>query len=227
VVGAQEEPTCDITNNNKNDHVLRPSMMDEITASPDSKRALNLEIFTRIAREYDFMTKFLSLGLDASWKRRLVDTVFENYASVVAVDSKEEDWYDDAVLMCVDLACGTGEITHLVATRASRYAHDASKAVYVKGIDLTPEMIEVAKHNYPTYEYPAISFQVGDMNNLAMNGLKDNSVDILTGRYAIRNAPDLRVALREIHRILNLFGFFAFFVASVLEFWVLRSQDLG
>lgn len=177
--------------------------MDEITASPDSKRALDLEIFTQIAREYDFMTKFLSLGLDASWKRRLVDTVFENYASAVAVDSKEDDWHDDAVLMCVDLACGTGEITHLVATRASQYAHDANKAVYVKGIDLTPEMIEVAKHNYPTYEYPAISFQVGDMNNLAMNGLKDNSVDILTGGYAIRNAPDLRVALREIHPILK------------------------
>ena len=31
----------------------------------------------------------------------------------------------------------------------------------------------------------------------------DNSVDVVTGGYALRNAPDLRVALTEVHRILK------------------------
>lgn len=169
----------------------RPSLDDELT-SPDSKRALNLEIFSRIAGEYDLMTQALSLGNDGGWKRTMLAKVSE----FLGPEKTSSD------IVCVDLACGTGEISMLVAK--------TFPASSVRGIDLTPNMIELAKQNAEGKGYGDIKFEVGDMTNLTVNGIKDNSVDVVTGGYAIRNAPDLRVALKEIHRIIKPGGRAAF-----------------
>jgi demethylmenaquinone methyltransferase/2-methoxy-6-polyprenyl-1,4-benzoquinol methylase len=48
---------------------------------------------------------------------------------------------------------------------------------------------------------------VQDMTSL---GLHNSSCDIVTGSYALRNAPDIRSALREVRRILKEDGTAAF-----------------
>jgi ubiquinone/menaquinone biosynthesis C-methylase UbiE len=77
----------------------------------------------------------------------------------------------------------------------------------VDAIDLTPAMIDLAKLGD---EGNRIRFAVGGIANL---GFADRSFDIVTGSYAIRNAPDLDVALREIHRVMKPGG-----VAAFLDF---------
>jgi demethylmenaquinone methyltransferase/2-methoxy-6-polyprenyl-1,4-benzoquinol methylase len=110
--------------------------------------------------------------MDASWKRRLVDGL-----------------PDLKTPFCVDMACGTGDVTFLLA---DRYPDGE-----ILGIDLTTEMIELSKRRNAK---PNVTFEQRDMSDL---DLEDNSVDIITGSYAIRNAPDLRVVLAEFQRVLK------------------------
>ncbi len=148
---------------------------------PQRKRAYNERLFTRVASSYAFVTRALSLGRDAAWKRRLVAALPE-----VARPA------------CVDLACGTGDITALVAARYP--------AGEVHGIDLTPAMLTLARQRGTC----GVTFSRQDMCQLAF---ADASIDIVTGGYALRNAPSLADALGEIRRILKPGG-----TAAFLEF---------
>jgi demethylmenaquinone methyltransferase/2-methoxy-6-polyprenyl-1,4-benzoquinol methylase len=146
---------------------------------PAAKRALNERLFTTIAGEYPWMTAALSLGRDAAWKRRLVRSL-----------------PDAARPVCLDLACGTGDLTRLLARRFP----DGR----VLGQDLTAAMLDEAKRR--TAE-PNVQYEQCD---IAATGLGDGSVDIVTGGYALRNAPALDDALAEVARVLRPGGTAAF-----------------
>jgi ubiquinone/menaquinone biosynthesis C-methylase UbiE len=82
---------------------------------------------------------------------------------------------------CLDFACGTGDLTFRLAQK------------YPKGkilaIDLTELMIELAQS---LNKYENITFELKDMCDTK---LPDNTFDIVTGGYALRNAPDLESTL--------------------------------
>ena len=167
---------------------------------PDRKKLYNERLFSEVAPKYDFVTKALSLGRDAAWKRHLVNALPEGLAAP----------------RCVDLACGTGDVSLLLA---ERYPEGV-----VIGIDLTESMLELAKlRPLPTN----LSFMQGDM---CETGMESGSVDIVTGSYALRNAPDLEQALIEVRRILKPGGVAAFLdfskpSMSLLQFgeyWLLK-----
>jgi len=93
---------------------------------------------------------------------------------------------------------------------ANRYPHGA-----VTGIDLTQSMLDMAKQrSMPTN----VLFTQGGMCD---TGIETGSVDIVTGSYALRNAPDLKKALAEVRRILKPSG-----VAAFLDFSKPSSQSL-
>jgi ubiquinone/menaquinone biosynthesis methyltransferase len=154
----------------------------EHLADPERKRRFNRLHFEEAAPRYDFATKAMSLGLDASWKRALVDAL-----------------PDLAAPMCVDVACGTGDVTLLLAARYPRGT--------VLGVDLVPRMLAVARRRN---RFPNVRFHAGDLCTLP---IADGVADVVTGSYALRNAPELRVALSEIRRVLKPGG-----VAGFLEF---------
>jgi len=158
--------------------VFRPSISDELD-QPDSKRELNREIFTKIAKEYDLICKLLSFGQDLKWKRKMVK---------VLPDRDEPK--------CVDLAAGTGDLSFYLGER-----YPGGRVV---GIDLTEKMIEVANGRN---QQDNVRFEIGDMAALEV---EDASADIVTGGYALRNAPILREAVREVRRILKPDGLAAF-----------------
>ena len=147
--------------------------------TPDKKRDYNAGLFTRVAREYDGATRAMSLGRDQTWKRWLV----ESLPSLPAP-------------CCVDLACGTGDVTAALATRCPRGE--------IVGIDLTPAMIEVARERCRD---PHVTFRVAEMCH---TGLEDGWADVVTGSYALRNAPVLDDALADIRRILKPGGWAVF-----------------
>ena len=121
----------------------------------------------------------MSLGRDQTWKRWLV-------AALPPLPSPR----------CVDLACGTGDVT---AALGKRFDHGD-----VLGIDLTPAMVEVARERSPPSN---VRFLVGDMCH---TGIADGWADVVTGSYALRNAPVLDDALAEMRRILKPGGWAAF-----------------
>ncbi|MFP4013735.1 MAG: ubiquinone/menaquinone biosynthesis methyltransferase [Chitinispirillaceae bacterium] len=96
----------------------------------------------------------------------------------------------------LDLACGTGDITKLLSCRYPQG--------YICGIDLTKAMLDPARISTSGTN---MSFHLSDMCRLAF---RDESFDIITGGYALRNAPELETALKEIHRVLKPNGTAAF-----------------
>jgi ubiquinone/menaquinone biosynthesis methyltransferase len=86
-------------------------------ATPAGKQRYVRQLFATIADRYDFITVFLSYGLDRRWKARLI--------ALAALTPR------DRVL---DLACGTGDILF----------REAPRARYAVGLDLTHRMLQLA-----------------------------------------------------------------------------------
>ncbi len=151
---------------------------------PDDKRAFNEHLFREVAPRYDLITRLLSFGRDAGWKRRLI-----------------ADLPPLSPVRCLDLACGTGDLTRALARRFPR--------AEIVGLDLSVEMLTLARAR-GRVEESRIRYMQGDMQALPFEA---ESIDVVTGGYALRNAPDLDVALREIHRVLRPGG-----TLAVLDF---------
>jgi demethylmenaquinone methyltransferase/2-methoxy-6-polyprenyl-1,4-benzoquinol methylase len=149
-----------------------PLKSRERLADPMRKRELNKQLFSVVAPRYDAVTRVLSFDRDRVWKARMVGALPPVMAPV-----------------CLDLACGTGDISFLLA---AKYPDGQ-----VLGLDLTEAMLERARARGTA---PHLSFQRGDMGR---TGLAAESVDIVTGGYALRNAGDLREVLAEVHRVLK------------------------
>ncbi len=166
--------------------------------TPGGKRFYNREVFAEIAPRYGFITRALSFWRDAAWKRDLIAALPDLKAPV-----------------SVDLACGTGDITALLARR---YPNGL-----VMGLDITASMLSLARRR----ALASVLFVRQDMSAL---GVAQASVDIVTGGYALRNAPDLDAALDEIRRVLKPGGWAAFLdfsrppgrLAQRLQYWILR-----
>lgn len=114
---------------------------------------------------------------------------------------------------CVDIACGTGDVAFLLGERFP--------GGEVLGVDLTADMITVAEKRN---RLSNVRFSRGDMSRLP---LPDDSVDILTGSYAIRNAPDLEETLEEFARVMKPGGQLAFLDFSKPDAAWLQAIQFG
>jgi len=93
------------------------------------------------------------------------------------------------IMNCLDIASGTGDITFALAEK-----YPEAK---VLGIDLNKTMITRSSMLNTTDN---VRLKISDMCDLTE---EDNTFDIVTGGYALRNAPDLLIALNEIKRVMK------------------------
>jgi ubiquinone/menaquinone biosynthesis methyltransferase len=145
-------------------------------ATPEKKRRYVRRLFATIADRYDLITVLLSYGQDQRWKRTLVDLASPARGT-----------------RALDLATGTGDIAFRLAAAGARVA----------GLDVTYRMIELArqKTDAPNRDgIPAPVFLVGDMIGLPF---ADESFDLATAGYGLRNVPDLSAAIDEMYRVLK------------------------
>lgn len=176
-----------------------PAIGHSALASPDRKRAYNEALFEQVAPRYRLATRLLSFGRDASWKRRLVRAALARHFQTGGAHHAPS---------AIDLACGTGD----VAFELARSAPDAS----VTGIDVSADMLQIARVARTRHRIANASFVLGDMSSLPAG---DATVDIVTGSYALRNASDLEATLCEVLRVLRPGG-----VAAFLEFSLPASR---
>ncbi|NJC87221.1 MAG: methyltransferase domain-containing protein [Desulfuromonas sp.] len=147
--------------------------------APERKRTFNAAHFAAAAARYDMATMAMSFGRDQHWKDRLVDGLS-----------------DLAAPICLDLACGTGDLSRRLAARYP--------GGHIIALDLSAEMLALA----PARGRPAnLRYLRGDMHDLPLAAA---SCSVVTGGYALRNAPDLDRALAEISRVLRPGGQAAF-----------------
>jgi demethylmenaquinone methyltransferase / 2-methoxy-6-polyprenyl-1,4-benzoquinol methylase len=157
--------------------------VQEHLRDPRLKQHYVTTVFEIVAGSYDRFTRFCSLGMDMAWKRELLALV------------KGRLRPDQQVL---DLATGTGD---LVFSLAPSVRHGK-----VIGIDISEQMVLRADQLRRRRRVPNAEFRVGDMMHLPV---ADDSVDLVTVSYGLRNCPDVAAAAREVHRVLKPGGFVA------------------
>lgn len=165
--------------------------------SPEAKLAYNRRLFTTIAPRYDLITRLLSYGQDARWKRRV--------ARIVRAEAPEG--------RALDLACGTGDI-------AWASAADGRDVV---GLDLTISMLRLAVRRFGGAGVRA-SWVCGDMTRLPFG---DATFAVVTAGYGLRNVPVLDSAVSEIARVLRPGGLFVSLDFNRPRSRVLRAIYLG
>ena len=140
------------------------------------KRIQNL--FSAVARHYDFLNSLLSLRRDRSWRRETVK------ASEVAPTSK-----------VLDVCTGTGEL-------ALAYADKISAQGFVIASDFCFEMLVIGDQKLQR-PVGAVSNRTTDF--LAADTLilpfLDNTFDVVSVGFGIRNVSDLEMGIREMTRV--------------------------
>jgi ubiquinone/menaquinone biosynthesis methyltransferase len=169
--------------------------MHDYIHQPEGKLFFNEKMFGYIAPKYDFINRALSFGRDQIWKNRLVSDL-PDVARASSPCKHGQDGRATAI-NCLDIACGTGDITFRLA---EKYPDGQ-----IIGIDITKEMVDVARRSRlvtrtQNHNPNDISFVIGDMCKM---DFPDSSFDIVTGGYALRNAPNLEEALIEIRRVMK------------------------
>ena len=147
-------------------------------------------MFGRIAPRYDLLNRVLSLGIDRRWRRRLLDRAGNVRGARV-----------------VDAACGTGDLTLVLASAGAR----------VLGVDFTREMLLGAVRKRS--ERAPCAFLQGDALALPV---RSGAADLATIAFGIRNVEDRGLGLAELTRVLRSGG-----RLYVLEFSMPRGRVLG
>lgn len=151
--------------------------VDAMLRDPSRKQALVTPMFDLVAPRYDAFTRRFSFGMDARWKHALV-------ARAVAAAPPGA--------RVLDVACGTGDLAFALAR--------ARPDLAVTGVDASSRMLALAAARRDAARLPNVHLVAGDLARLA---LSDASVDVVTGGYAIRNAPSWRGAIGELARVLR------------------------
>ncbi len=150
-----------------------------------------INMFDDIASSYDQANRLMSFGLDVKWRQRACEHAF------LFLENKK-------ALRLVDVACGTGDM--LVAWQKSAL-NCAIEFKECLGIDPSNNMLELAAKKLEN-KASFIQAQAKDLK-----GVGNNSVDILSIAYGLRNVVERQEALKEFFRVLKPRG-----VLVILEF---------
>jgi len=130
--------------------------------------------FNSIAGNYDKLNSIMSLGTHQSWRKKATSKI------VVGVND------------VLDLCCGTADWTIMLA---KQYPH-----AKVTGLDFSQEMLKLAQQKVGQAEVTNVTLESGDAMDLRF---PDNSFDVVTIGFGLRNVPDADQVLKEIHRVLR------------------------
>ncbi|GAA7232977.1 bifunctional demethylmenaquinone methyltransferase/2-methoxy-6-polyprenyl-1,4-benzoquinol methylase UbiE [Helicobacter pylori] len=150
-----------------------------------------INMFDDIANSYDQANRLMSFGLDVKWRQRACEHAF------LFLENKK-------ALRLVDVACGTGDM--LVAWQKSAL-HCNIEFKECLGIDPSNNMLALAEKKLEN-KASFIQAQAKDLQ-----GVGNNSVDILSIAYGLRNIVERQEALKEFFRVLKPRG-----VLVILEF---------
>ncbi len=136
-------------------------------------------MFALIARHYDFLNSLLSLRLDRTWRQETVKVSHVTPGSQV-----------------LDVCTGTGEL-------ALAYADKIRENGFVIGSDFCFEMLVIGKQKVAPpavlgSAVPPTRFIAADTLTLPF---LDNTFDIVSVGFGIRNVADLEKGIREMARV--------------------------
>ncbi|HEX3358677.1 MAG TPA: ubiquinone/menaquinone biosynthesis methyltransferase [Tepidisphaeraceae bacterium] len=191
-----------------------PAWNDQLLQNPHAvadKRSRVQKMFANIAPSYDLNNRLHSLWMDQRWRRKAV-----KLAGLKPTDQ------------IVDVASGTGDLAFAFAEvlgeicrgnrgESNQVGMNDPLPTPVMGIDFTFEMLLRAQTKtpdwwFPFYRdekdqpvlgdtwFPCAQFVNGDAQGLP---LSDQSADVVSIAFGIRNVQDVPTALKEFHRVLR------------------------
>lgn len=148
------------------------------------------EMFNSISGKYDFLNHFLSFGVDRCWRKKVVQAIGDH------------DPGRHERLRILDVATGTGDLAIAISKL---------KPSEIRGIDIAPAMLEIAKTKTSgTSAGKMISFSEAPAESIPF---PDDTFDAVTVAFGVRNFEDLRKGLAEMRRVLKPGG-----LMVILEF---------
>ena len=155
--------------------------------SDQSKKEQVAQMFDTISGNYDGLNKIISLGTDASWKKKILQMVkLQKPTSIL------------------DIATGTGDLAIL-------FAETSAKEII--GLDISQGMLDIGKKKIEAKKLNTkIQMVLGDGENIPYS---DNYFDVITVAYGVRNFENLEKGLSEILRVLKPNGTFIILETSV------------
>ncbi|CAM1363752.1 bifunctional demethylmenaquinone methyltransferase/2-methoxy-6-polyprenyl-1,4-benzoquinol methylase UbiE [Tenacibaculum xiamenense] len=158
-------------------------MSEQIKPYKDSelgKKEQVAQMFDNISKDYDGLNRVISLGIDVSWRKKVVKLVGENSPKQI-----------------LDIATGTGDLA-LMMTKLNPDR--------IVGLDISEGMLEVGRSKIDKANLSnKIKMVVGDSENIPFD---DNTFDAITVSFGVRNFENLDKGLKEILRVLKPGGRF-------------------
>lgn len=141
-----------------------------------SKRQQVENMFDNIAPYYDFLNRFLSMGIDKKWRTKAISLI----------KAKPD-------MKILDVATGTADIALEIGKTFEQ--------VNITGVDISSKMLEVGKEKIKKSSLEnRIHLELGDSQNLSFD---DNTFDTITVAYGVRNFQELEKGLNEMKRVLK------------------------
>jgi demethylmenaquinone methyltransferase/2-methoxy-6-polyprenyl-1,4-benzoquinol methylase len=145
-------------------------------ASNLSKKEQVALMFNRIAPQYDFLNRFLSAGIDISWRKKALSYLKKDNPQAI-----------------LDVATGTADVAMLAAK--------ILQPKNIIGIDISEGMLELGRIKIAEAGLKnIIELQTGDSEEIKF---EDNTFDAVTVSFGVRNFQHLEKGLQEINRVLN------------------------
>lgn len=146
--------------------------------SSTSKKEQVTTMFDGIAKQYDVLNRVISLGIDQSWRRKVVR---------MATQLKPK--------RIIDVATGTGDLA---------IALKSTGAGEIVGLDISPGMLEIGTKKVHSLSLDdQIQMVLGDGEKLPY---QEGYFDVATVAFGVRNFENLEKGLGEIFRVLKSGG---------------------
>ena len=147
------------------------------TTVPESEKAGKVQgVFTNVASKYDIMNDVMSMGIHRVWKDAMMDWLAPRAGQKL-----------------LDVAGGTGDISFRFIARAGK--------AHATVLDLTESMlVEGRKRAEADNLADSLDWTVGDAMALPF---QDNTFDVYTISFGIRNVTRPQEALNEAYRVLK------------------------
>lgn len=139
-----------------------------------SKKEQVQQMFDNIAHRYDFLNRFLSLGIDKGWRKKAIKMLAAHHPKRI-----------------LDVATGTADFA--IATLEINPEE-------VIGVDISEGMLDVGRKKLTEKGITNIRLESGDSENLQF---ADASFDAVIVAFGVRNFENLEKGLAEINRVLR------------------------
>lgn len=140
------------------------------------KKAQVSTMFNNIAKYYDFLNHFLSLGIDRSWRKKAIAMLADKNPQVM-----------------LDVATGTGDL--------AIEAYHQLKPQKIVGVDISTKMLEIGRTKLEKLQLSdIITLEEGDSEKLPF---ENNSFDAVVVAFGVRNFANVEKGLSEIVRVLR------------------------